>query len=345
MKKSRLLVALGALALAGLAGGLFLASQTGWSSRNETVADGPKPALTLFGNVDIRQIALAFDGSGRVTAMQAEEGDRVRAGASLARIDTRRLVLQARQLEADIEAQRQAVLQLRNGARPEELEQARSRLAAAEAETERDRRDLSRLQDLWKRGSGSAVSRENLDHAASQLRVSRAQSDELRTALRLIELGPRPEEIAAAQAQLASLQARLAQLQLDIDRGELKAPTDAVVRSRLVEPGDMITSQRPVLTLALMQPKWVRVFVPEPDLGRISPGMAAEIVTDSHPGAPLAGKVGHISSVAEFTPKSVQTEALRTRLVYEVRIVVDDPEDRLRLGQPATVRLYRDARP
>jgi HlyD family secretion protein len=107
----------------------------------------------------------------------------------------------------------------------------------------------------------------------------------------------------------------------------------------LLEPGDMAAPQRPVFALALAQPKWVRVYVSEPDLGKVKPGMAARVITDSHPDRPLQGKIGYISAVAEFTPKSVQTEELRTSLVYELRVVVEDSGDVLRLGQPATVRI------
>jgi HlyD family secretion protein len=112
-----------------------------------------------------------------------------------------------------------------------------------------------------------------------------------------------------------------------------------VVRARLLEPGDMASPQRPVFTLAITQPKWVRAYVAEPSLGRIKPGMKASVSTDSAPGRAIPARVGYISSVAEFTPKTVQTEELRTSLVYEVRFLVDDPDDQLRLGMPATVHL------
>lgn len=113
-----------------------------------------------------------------------------------------------------------------------------------------------------------------------------------------------------------------------------------MVRSRLREPGDMVTPASPVYALALTLPKWVRVYVREADLGRIRPGMAASaVVSDSQPDKPLAGKIGYISSIAEFTPKAVQTEELRTSLVYEVHVMIEDPTDLLRLGQPVTVRL------
>ena len=118
-----------------------------------------------------------------------------------------------------------------------------------------------------------------------------------------------------------------------------RAPVDAVVRSRLVEPGDMASPQRPVYTLALLHPKWIRAYVSEANLGRIKPGQVARVTTDSAPAHPIDGRVGYIASVAEFTPKNVETEDLRTSLVYEVRINVDDPDDRLRLGMPATVEL------
>jgi HlyD family secretion protein len=120
---------------------------------------------------------------------------------------------------------------------------------------------------------------------------------------------------------------------------DLIAPCDAVVRSRLLEPGEMATPQRPVLNLAIADPKWVRAYVSEPDLGKIHTGMKASISTDSFPARPLSGWVGFIASTAQFTPKPIQTEELRSSLVYEIRVFVQDPQDEMRLGMPATVRL------
>ncbi|MGC4029010.1 MAG: HlyD family efflux transporter periplasmic adaptor subunit [Steroidobacteraceae bacterium] len=327
MKKTPLIAA--ALAAVLLVAGLI------WWSNHHRAANTP---LTVYGNVDIRQIALAFDGNGRVAQLRAEEGDRVKAGAVLGVLDTRTLELQARQSQAQIEVQQQNLLRLRNGARPQEILQARSRLAAAQADAARAAEDQARLQGIAASTQGRGVSAQDLDRAASAAQVAQARLVEQREALRLTELGPRAEEVAGAEAQLEASRAQLALLQHQIAQGELKAPADAVVRSRLLEPGDMATPQRPVFALALTQPKWIRVYVSESDLGRVQPGMAARINIDGR-SEPLAGKVGYISSVAEFTPKSVQTEELRTSLVYEVRVQVDDPQDLLRLGQPATVHL------
>jgi HlyD family secretion protein len=308
-----------------------------WSRRTPA----PPQALILHGNVDIRQVSLAFDGSGRIAEVRAEEGDRVRAGAVLATIDTRTFELQIDQATAQIEAQEQNLRRLRNGARPQEIEEARSRLATAEAEVARATDDLTRLQGIAAKTEGRGVSRQDLDRAQSTVRTATLRTNELRDALHLVESGSRAEDIAGAEAQVKASRAQLALLRHQIELGTLKAPVDAVVRSRLLEPGDMAAPQRPVLTLALMQPKWVRVYVAEPDLGTVRVGLPARIRTDGRSEV-LTGRISFIASTAEFTPKSVETEELRTSLVYEVRILVEDPTDILRLGQPVTVEIARD---
>ncbi|WP_114238261.1 HlyD family efflux transporter periplasmic adaptor subunit [Dyella sp. C9] len=327
--KKPLIAALVVVLLAAVAGVFW------WHSRG---ALDPNH-LVLDGNVDIRQISLAFDGSGRVLQLRAEEGDRVKAGQVLGLLDTRTLALEAAQARAQIEVQQQNLLRLQHGSRPQELAQAKSRLAAAQATAAKAARDLARLEDIAAKTQGHGVSPQDLDSARSNAQVTRAQAEEQQQALRLTELGPREEDIAGADAQLKSSQAQLAVLEHEIDLGVLVAPADAVVRSRLLEPGDMATPQRPVFALALVQPKWVRVYVSETQLGKVKPGMAATVTTDTYPDHPVVGQVGYISSVAEFTPKNVQTEELRTSLLYEVRVVVQDADNRLRLGQPATVRL------
>jgi len=299
-------------------------------------------ALVLHGNVSIRQVSLAFEGSGRVVELHAEEGDRVTKGTLLGVLDTRTLELQAEQAKAQMNVQQQNLLRLRNGSRPEEIAQARSRLTAAEAEASRAKQDVARLQAVVTKTDGRGVSPQDMDRATSNMQVAAAKVEDQREALRLVELGPRAEDVAGGEAQLTATQTQLELLQHQISQGQLKAPADAVVRSRLLEPGDMAMPQRPVFALALTDPKWIRVYVTEVDLGRVRPGMPAQVVTDSAPNRPIDGKVGYISSVAEFTPKSVQTEELRTSLVYEVRVLVADTEDTLRLGQPATVRLALD---
>lgn len=326
MRKSLVIIL---LVVTAAAGGWYW-----WTHR----AGGSAGGLVLYGNVDIRQVSLAFDNSGRITELRAEEGDRVVAGQVIGLLDTRSLEIQAREQDANVEAQRQALLKLRNGSRPEEIEQARAQLVSAEASAVRADLDYSRVRHLQAAAKG-AISQQDVDQKQADAETARAKVNEVRAVLRLAEIGNRAEDIAEAEAQLKASEAGLALLRHQIDQGQLRVPVDAVVRSRLHEPGDMVTAASAVFSLALTDPKWIRVYVSEPDLGKIAPGLQAQVFTDSHPDDPVMGRVGYISSVAEFTPKSVQTAELRTSLVYEVRILVDDAGDRLRLGQPATVRL------
>lgn len=314
---------------------ITVAVLAGWSLLRQ---QSDPNTLELFGNVDIRQVSLAFNGSERVAEMRVQEGDRVAAGQVLATLDTRTLTLQIAQAQARIEVQEQVLLRLKNGTRPEEVAQARAEVASALADADLAAQQLKRLQDVEKT-SGEAISQQDLDHARSRLQVVLARLENRQKALRLAIIGPRKEDIAQAEAQLDVSKAELALLRHQLSLAELKAPINAIVRSRLLEPGDMASPQRPVYALAITDPKWVRAYVTEVDLGRIKPGMSARVTTDSHPDQPIRGYVGYISSVAEFTPKMVQTEELRTSLVYEVRVFVEDAEDRLRLGMPATVRI------
>ena len=301
--------------------------------------------LVLYGNVDIRQVSLAFTGSERIARMNVEEGDQVKAGDVLASLDTRTLRLQIDKAQAQIAAQEQNLLRLKNGSRPEDIDRAKAQDKAARAQLDLATTQLRRLQNIRANSPGGrAVSQQDIDSATSQQKVAQAELEDRQKSLRLAQIGPRAEDIAQAEAQLAAARADVALLQHNLDEADLKAPQNATVRSRLLEPGDMASPQRPVYSLALTDPKWIRAYVSETNLGRIKPGMKARVFTDSHPDQAIDGHVGFISSVAEFTPKSVQTEELRTSLVYEVRVLAADPDNRLRLGMPATVRFADEPR-
>ncbi len=301
-----------------------------WLTQRET-----PDALVLYGNVELRQITLAFNGSGRIADILVEEGTTAEAGEVLARLETRYLLPQIAQAEAQAAAQRAALAALRNGSRPEEIAQARANLEAAQAQASNANRTLERQRTLV---SGGSASQQALDQARTAAEVADAQMNVARTSLDLLVSGPRLEEIEQAEAGLAASEAQLDLLRVQLEDAELRAPVDAVVRSRLMEPGEMASASTPVFALAVMEPKWVRAYVSGDQLGRIRAGLRARVITDSFPDLPLDGRVGFISSVAEFTPRTVQTEELRTSLVYEIRVLVDDLDDLLRLGMPVTVR-------
>ncbi|MDR3507679.1 MAG: efflux RND transporter periplasmic adaptor subunit [Caulobacteraceae bacterium] len=299
----------------------------------------PSNELELFGNVDLRQVELAFNGAERVSEVLANEGDRVAKGQVLARLDTSRLDPELAQAQAQADAQEQALTRLRNGSRPEEISQAQANVASAAADAETARLHLQRLTALAQDSAGRALSKQDLDDARAAAAASAAKLDVNRQALRLAQIGPRKEDIAQAAAQLAAVRAQLALLRQERADATLKAPLNAVVRSRLAEVGEMSSPQKPAFTLAITDPKWVRAYVSETDLGAVRAGMGAGVFVDAFKDRRFEGWVGFISPVAEFTPKSVQTPELRTSLVYEIRVFVKDPRDELKLGMPATVRL------
>ena len=295
--------------------------------------------LVLHGNVDLRQAELAFNNSERIAAVLVQEGDVVRAGQPLARLDTSRLTPRLDQAQAQADAQRKVVERLHNGNRPEEIAQARANVESAAADAANAKLRDDRLKNLNESSAGRAVVQQDLDSANAALDVANARLAVNQKALELELAGPRKEDVAQAEADLRADEAQASLLQQELADAELVAPQNGVIRSRLMEPREMASPQKPVFSMAIIDPKWVRAYVDESDLGKVHPGMAATVITDSFPDRPLDGWVGFISPIAEFTPKEVQTEELRTSLVYEVRVFVKDPGDELRQGMPATVHL------
>jgi HlyD family secretion protein len=308
-----------------------------WSQRAE---HGAGTELVLYGNVDIREVDLAFNGSERIADLKVNEGAQVHAGDVLGSLQTERLQAAVDQAQAQVEAQQQVVARLVAGTRSEEIRKARADAAAAEAQRKNAAVRLQRVQGLIKR---SLASQEQLDDAQAAADVAAAQAKAAQAGLELALAGARDEDIAQARASLQALQAALALAQRNLADAQLQAPADGVIRNRILEPGDMASPLKPVYTLALTDPLWVRAYVDEPDLGRLHPGLHAQVQTDSFPGKTYDGWIGYISPTAEFTPKSVETVELRSDLVYQVRVFVCNPQNELRLGMPATVTITPDA--
>ena len=296
--------------------------------------------ITIYGNVDIREVQLSFDAQGRITSMPVQEGEHVKKGQLLAEIDRERYQAALKELEGELAAQRAVVEKLHAGSRPQEIEQARAEMRAVKAELEDAVKTLNRLKRLQAR---QFVSRQALDQAQARVDATRQHLKAAQQTLRLLEIGPRKEDIQAAEARLQALEAKAALARKNLADTWLYAPDDGTIRDRILEPGDMAFPSRPVYTLALDNPVWVRAYLPEPLLGRVKPGARAWVTTDSYPGKRYKGWVGYISPTAEFTPRNVETPELRTRLVYQVRVYVCNPEGELRLGMPATVEIEESA--
>lgn len=292
--------------------------------------------LLLFGNVDLRQVNLAFNGNERIETLLVQEGDRVKKGQVLGTLDMSKLEASVARAQARVQAQRHVVERLENGTRPEEIEQARANVYASQTDLNNARRTHERIK---KTAGAGAASQLDVDNALTASLVAEARLRVHQKTLELAVKGPRVEDISEAHASLRASEAELAVLKQDLANATLICPTEGVVQNRIVEPGEMASPQKAVLTIAITDPKWVRAYVPEPELGKIRLGMAASVGSDSFAGRSYDGWVGFLSPTAEFTPKSVETTELRTSLVYEVRIFVKDPSDELRLGMPVTVKV------
>lgn len=301
-----------------------------WQRQDRETAE-----LTLYGNVEIRDALLVFNEQEIVAEVLVEEGDAVRSGQVMARLRSPKLKEQLAEAQARYAAQAQVVQRLENGARIQEVKQARAEVNAARVRVKNARLNQQRLKNTTAEG---ASSQQALDDARALLDVEQAQLEVDRQNLELILEGPRQEEIAEAKAQLEANRYGVALLKERLADTVLKSPSDGIVQSRILEPGEMAGPGRPAFVLAMTDPKWIRAYVSEKSLGRIREGMTAKVYSDSWPDRDFSGQVGFVSPIAEFTPQTVETTELRTKLVYEVRIIVEDPENYLRLGMPVTVK-------
>lgn len=303
------------------------------------VGDGDE-GLVLYGNVDIREVDMAFRVPGRIDSIAVEEGEAVERGGLLATLDAASIEARTAEADAAVAQARAQVAKLRSGNRPQDIAQARSRVAAAEAAARNAQADYERRQGLV--GPG-AISRDQWAQTVADRDRAVAQLAEARQALSLVTEGARREDIAAAEAQLRAAEAGRRGAGTDLQDTQLIAKSAGTVVTRAREPGAIVQPGETVLTLSIDRPLRVRAYVSEPDLSRIGPGMSVTLTADGNPKS-YAGTIGYISPRAEFTPKSVETEDLRTDLVYRLRIVVENPDGALRQGQPVTIQVP-DARP
>jgi HlyD family secretion protein len=287
----------------------------------------------LYGNVDIRQVDLGFRVPGRIETIAIDEGVRVPAGALLAKLDTRPLGDALAAAEAQLAVARAELAKRRNGNRSQDVAQARSLLSERQSALAKARTDLDRRERLIASG---AVSQALLDATRADFRGAQARVAAAVEALSLQQSGARREDIDAAAAQVAAATAARDRARTDLADATLTTPEAGVTLTRAREPGAIVQGGETVFTLSIDRPMRIRAYVAEPDLGRISPGMAVDVTADGN-ARTYRGSIGFISPTAEFTPKSVQTESLRADLVYRLRIIINDPDDALRQGQPVSI--------
>lgn len=295
---------------------------------------GDEARQTINGNVEVREVDLAFRVGGRIAAIVVDEGDAVKPGQLVARLEEAPFADALASARAEIDVADAALTRQRNGNRPQEIAEAEAALRAAQAVAANADKEFARVNDLAAKGFVSAA---RVDAARAAKDSARAEIDEVRARLSLLREGTRADAIAESAASRDAAQARQRRVATDMADTQLFAPSAGLVQTRVTEPGAIVAAGEPVLTLAITQPVRVRAYVPEPLLGQIKPGQQVHVVASG--GKRWPGRIGNISPTAEFTPRTVETESQRADLVYRIRIIVDDPKGELRQGQPITVDL------
>ncbi len=351
--------------------------------------------ILVSGNIELTQVDIAFKTAGRLIERTVNEGDAVQKGMVIARLDREQLLRQRDTAEAalqtaeaqlaesesalkwqretmqadlqlkaaDLSAAQSQLLQLKNGARPQERQQATAAVAAAQAQYDQAKKDWDRAQSLYKNDD---ISTSQYDQFRTRFESSEASLKQVKEQAALVEAGPRSELIEGATAQVEraragvrmgqanSIETRRREQDLgarhgDIERAKAQialidsqladtiavSPINGIVLVKAADPGEILAPGASVVTVGDIEHPWLRAYIREQDLGRVKLGAHAKVTTDSFPGKIYDGRVSFISSEAEFTPKQIQTAEERVKLVYRIKIDVDNPRHELKSNMPA----------
>lgn len=382
-KRAIVILLLGVLAVAFL---LFR-----WSGRDRR----ERSAIKVSGNIELTEVDLAFKSAGKLIHLAVDEGDFVKEGALIARLDQEELAQRRDGAAAQYESAKSRLVQLGTaidfqseqaegqvargraelhqaetglkellaGSRPQEIEAARAALSRAEADHQRAAKDWERAQTLYK---DEDISTAQYDDFKARYEATQAQLQQVRQQFEMVQEGPRKEDIEAARAQVERAKANLrlaeatrlelrrmqqeqvarkaeiqqASAQLGVQQtllknAELFAPMDGVVLVKAAEPGEVLAAGTTVVTLGNLAKPWLRAYINERDLGRVKLGTEVQVTTDSFPAKRYKGRITFVSSAAEFTPKQIQTQEERVKLVYRIKIEVENPAGELKSNMPA----------
>lgn len=289
--------------------------------------------ILATGHVEASEVRVSTKVAGVVQLLAVEEGDRLAVGQELARIDTTDLQLELNAARAEME-QAEAELRLRlAGSRVEDVAEAAAQVRRAEAELGGAQKELDRMEGLLTAGSGTSKAR---DDAGTRRDVASAALQAARERLQKLRAGNRPEEIQSARARAAAAQARIAQLEQQIKDATILSPIAGIVTEKVTEQGELVARGAALAVVTNLADAWLNAYVAETDLARIRFGQDAEVVTDD--GQSRKGRISYVSSQAEFTPRNVQTRDERVKLVYRVKVALDNADGLFKPGMPAEAR-------
>ena len=294
--------------------------------------NGAKGVISASGTIEAIEVNVASKVSGEVEELAVDEGYRVKPGDKLAVVDHATLDIQLRQAEAGVDLARAQLVLLQNGARTEDIQQAEAALKQAGANLQVAEDDARRMRELARNGS---VTPKQKDDAEARLTIAQAQQSAADEALRKVRRLARPEEIQAAEARLAQAVAAADLLKKTIADCTITAPAGGIVTHKAVERGELVSPGSTVVTLSELDSVYVMIYVTEKELGRVRLGDTVEVGIDAFPGRAFPGKVTYISPEAEFTPKNVQTKEDRVKLVFGVKVEIENREGLLKPGLPA----------
>lgn len=292
----------------------------------------PENEMKLSGNIEAHESLVSFKVTGRIIALPFDEGQMLKTGEVVARLDSADY---RRQVDVD-----QAAAGVRNrqlalgmaGSREQDIEAGWQAVLDARADLEQKKRDDARYKAL---AAKDEIPAQTSDQAATNVTRAQAAYERADQIYRELVEGTRKEELAVDRANLRQARQSLDLSRIRLSYTVLRAPFDGVILVRQAELGEVVVPGTPIITLADMVHIWLRVYVPETDLSRVHWGQDVVVRTDSYPGKDYHGRISFISSQAEFTPKSVQTEKERVTLVYRVKIDIDNPNYELKPGMPA----------
>ena len=292
--------------------------------------------LVLSGNVEVTEVDAGFKYAGRIIELPVEEGQKIKQGERLATLDSGELESQVLQGRAYLDEARTKLEELKSGSRPQEVEQAKANVRYTDADLSKARKDHERAEILFKNG---AISAQTMDAARKTYDSAVSQQQKALEVLSLVKEGPRKEQITAAQYRTKQSEAGLHALEERLKDAVIYAPVSGVILRKNVERGETVAPGIPVCTIGDIDNPWIKVYVKENKLGVVKLGQKAKISVDSYPNKSYDGTVTYISSEAEFTPKNIQTQEERVKLVFGVKVSVKNSNDELKPGMPADVKI------
>ncbi len=288
--------------------------------------------IRVSGNIEMTEAEVSFKIPGRVEERLVSEGETVKAGQMVARLDSRELGQEKEQRQAQVSSARAALAELLAGSRAEEIAQAQALLERAQADQERALVEFERQKKLYQR---EVISTREYDLAKTTHDGAEAKVRESRENLTLVKKGPRQEKIDQARASLKAAEQVLAQSQTRLEYTVAVSPLSGIVLSKNIEPGEVVSAGTPVVTVGEINQVFLRAYINETDLGRVKVGQKVKVSTDTFPGKSYEGRISFLAPQAEFTPKNIQTQKERVKLVYRIKVEIPNPQMELKPGMPA----------